>query len=223
MAQRKVLFAPEEFYHVYNRGTDKRIIFHDFGDHKYFLDLLYLSNSTNPFIVREILETRTREELFIVDRGNLLVSIGAYCLMPNHFHILLQEKAEKGVSQFMHKLCTAYAMYFNTKYKRNGSLFQGPFQARHVDNDRYLKYLYAYIHLNPVKMVDGGWGDRKLVDKKKSQEHLAGYPFSSYLDYTDSPRPENTILSKEEFPKYFSTATDFKKMIAEWLAFDGAE
>lgn len=220
---RKITLAPDEYYHVYNRGVDKRIVFMDVIDHQYFLALLYLSNSKKAFEVSNLSRDRTLKELFEVDTEDQLVAIGAYCLMPNHFHILLKEKVDGGTSLFMQKLGTAYTMYFNAKYERTGALFEGRFKASHVDNDRYLKYLYAYIHLNPVKIVDEGWGNRKLLNKKKSQEHLAEYPFSSYLDYTGLSRPENVILSKEYFPKYFATATDFKRMIAEWLAFDGAQ
>jgi putative transposase len=219
---RKITFAPEEYYHIYNRGVDKRVIFLDEHDHRYFLALLYLSNSTQPFAVADLLKSHTVKDLFYVDREEALVSIGAYCLMPNHFHILLQERVEGGVSQFMHKLATAYTMYFNAKYDRTGALFQGPFQASHAGNDRYLKYLYAYIHLNPMKIVDTGWDDRKITDKKKAVEHLSAYAFSSYFDYTGVKRPENAIVSPEHFPKYFKDKTDFRSMIAEWTAFDGA-
>ena len=164
---RKTILAPEEYYHIYNRGVDKRVIFLDTADHQYFLALLYLSNSRKSFIVSNIAKTHPREEFFDVDREDHLVAIGAYCLMPNHFHILIKENVEGGTSLFMQKLSTAYTMYFNAKYERTGALFQGTFKAKHIDNDRYLKYLYAYIHLNPAKMVDDGWKNRKITNKKK--------------------------------------------------------
>jgi putative transposase len=217
---RKTRLAPEEYYHVYNRGVDKRVIFQDDTDHRYFLTLLYLANTKKPFATGHLSEEYQQHEFFSIDRGETLVDIGAYCLMPNHFHILLKEKEEGGTSLFMQKLGTAYTMYFNRKHERTGALFQGTFKARHVDNDRYLKYLYAYIHLNPIKMVDKGWKAKKIINKSYAKGHLATYEFSSYPEYIGVRRPENNILSSEKFPKYFRYATDFKSMITEWVAFN---
>ena len=120
MALRKQDFEIDEYYHLYNRGTEKRIIFLDEQDYKHFLFLMYICNTQKSIVLREI------DELF--DRGEAIIEIGAYCLMPNHFHILVREKIENGISTYMRKLLTAYSMYFNKKYKRSGKLYEGVFK-----------------------------------------------------------------------------------------------
>jgi putative transposase len=117
----------------------------------------------------------------------------------------------------MEKLGTSYSMYFNLKNKRPGALFQGKFKAQHVTYDEYLNYLYAYIHLNPVKMVDQGWGRRRLEDKAASKNYLENYPYSSYMDHAGVKREESVILSPKEFPEYFSRSSDFEKYVEEWM------
>lgn len=217
--RRKFAFSVDEFYHIYNRGTDKRVIFTDIYDHNRFALLLHLCNSaTQVDISNKLREGQSFAELINIDVSDRLVDIGAYCLMPNHFHLIVREKQAGGISRFMKKLLTAYSMYFNKKHKRTGSLFEGPFKARHADTDEYLKYLFAYIHLNPVKMIDPEWKEDGVVDRAKAKEFLAEYGFSSYLDYiSDRKREEGLILNKQAFPEYFLASKDFEEFIKEWL------
>src|SRR6185312_7588170 len=172
----RIPLAVKEIYHVYNRGTDKRKIFLDQKDYERFLALLYLSNGTTAVHISNY-QGSTLMELLDLDKGEPLVDIAAYCIMPNHFHLLLHQKVDGGISKFMQKLTTGYTMYFNTKYERSGTLFQGKFKSKHAGEDRYLKYLLSYIHLNPQKRVD--------------------YPYSSYKDFVETERPESKILNKE--------------------------
>jgi len=109
MSIRKTPFVAGEFYHIYNRGNSKQKIFHDKKDYERFVKLLYFSNSNKSFEFRNI-----AGKLFELNRGKILVSIGAYCLMPNHFHILVSQKENGSISKFMQKLTTAYSMYYNT-------------------------------------------------------------------------------------------------------------
>jgi REP element-mobilizing transposase RayT len=148
MGIRSVPLLEGEFYHVFNRGVDKRLLFNDDADRRRFLKLLYVSNSVTPINVRNIL--RNNSDPYTFEREGTLVHIGAYCLMPNHFHLLLTPCVEHGVTLFMQKLGTGYSMYFNKRYNRTGTLFEGPFKSSWADSDVYLKYLYAYIHLNPI-------------------------------------------------------------------------
>ena len=205
-----------EFYHVYNRGTDKRVIFRDDTDHQRFLKLLYLSNSIEHISVRNIL--RKDSEPYTFDRGLPLVKIGTYCLMPNHFHILLTPCVEDGVSLFMQKLGTGYSMYFNIRHNRTGTLFEGPFKAKWVDSDTYLKYLYAYIHLNPLKL----WGREHETSDPDHQEtisFLKKYRYSSLPDYLQVTRLESEIINPEPFPDYFATAADHIEELKDWLTY----
>lgn len=218
MARQVNFFAVEEFYHIYNRGTEKRLIFLDNADRNRFLSLLYLCNSRFP-IHRSNYVNTSLSDLMTLPREELLVDIGAYCLMPNHFHVLLRECVEGGISIFMQKISTGYTMYFNKRYERSGSLFQGRFQAEHLDTDNYLKYIFSYIHLNPISLVDVGWKKHSIKDKTKINKHLSSYQFSSYLDYVDrnSRNPEGNILNKTAFPKYFQTPRNFQIHLQDWI------
>ena len=140
--------------------------------------------------------------------------------MPNHFHILVKEIVENGLSKYMEKLTTGYSMYFNKKYERVGPLFQGRFKGEHVDNDEYLKYLYAYIHLNPMKIIEPNWKEIGIKDKKRALKYISQYYYSSYGDYYGIKREEGAILSKNEFPLYFSKNHNFKLYINDWLTFN---
>lgn len=211
--ERKVSFAEGEFYHLYNRGVDKRKIFDSAGDYRRFLILLYLANSTLDTRIRNVLRITNYSDVFKLDRGEDLVSIGAYCLMPNHFHILTSPLVENGISQFMLKLQTGYSMYFNTKNERSGSLFQGPFRSSHVDNDRYLQYLYSYIHLNPAKLLDARWKE-KVRPKDDLMKFVESYPYSSYSAYLND---SHTITQPNKFPDYFSSGAEVKSHISDWL------
>lgn len=218
MGQRGISFLQDEFYHVYNRGTDKRIIFCNNDDYFRFIELLYLSNSQHRINVRDIEESVS--SIYEFNREQTLVSIGAYCLMPNHFHILLTPEAEGGVADFMRKLGTSYSMYFNKKYGRTGTLFEGKFKAKHADADEYLKYLFAYIHLNPVKLIDPTWKEKGIADAVKAYEYAASYEYSSLPDYLGRYRKQVKIINQAPFPKYFSDHQDIKKELFEWLTFE---
>lgn len=217
---RKIKFSIGEYYHIYNRGVDKRDIFMDEYDYNRFLLLLKICNSSQPIDVREMKKNESSEGFASGDRGETMVDIGAYCLMPNHFHILIREKIQDGISKFVQKFSTAYTMYFNKKYERNGSLFQGVFQNKHADSDEYLKYLYSYIHLNPVKLIQSDWKSRGIQDINEAYEFLNNYKYSSYLDYLNNNISQNTILNKGSFPEYFESGEDFKNNLNDWLKFE---
>lgn len=213
MSERTVAFAPGEFYHLYNRGNSKQIIFKDDFDYQRFQILLYLSNSSEYFKVDNL--RREKIDFYQADRKTELVAIGAYCMMPNHFHILVTPLADNGVSLFMKKLGTAYSMFFNNRYERVGSLFEGRYKSRWADSDEYLKYLFSYIHLNPMKLFDSSW--KKNASSEASIEYIKNYPFSSYWDYVNgNGRREERILNTHPFPKYFSTS-EKTTHIYDWL------
>ncbi len=213
--ERKFQFSIGEFYHIYNRGNNKSVIFLDDNDRKRFQKLLYVCNSTKPVVYKTIQGL----PLDKIERGDTLVSIGAYCLMPNHFHFLLYEKIEGGISLFIGKVLTAYSMYFNKKYERTGRLFENTFQATHVNKDEYLKYLFSYIHLNPIKLIDSKWKENGIFDQSGAQKYLSNYVYSSYLDYVTNNREESKILNKSAFPEYFINFKEFKQFINEWLSY----
>ena len=208
MALRKQSFEIDEFYHLYNRGTEKRKIFLDKRDYEHFLFLMYVCNTTKSIELRNVGKN--------FDRGETIVDIGAYCLMPNHFHILVREKIDNGISRYIHKLLTSYSMYFNKKYKRTGKLYEGVFKSIHADKDNYLKYLYSYIHLNPAKLVDKNWKENKTKNVSNLLNHIFSYQYSSLKEYINQ---KFIILNPSEFPYYFKKPEDHKKELFEWLNF----
>ncbi len=213
--ERKFRFSKGEFYHLYNRGINKMTIFLDDVDKKRFIKLLFACNSKKPVVFKSIQGSPLEK----IERGETIVDIGAYCLMPNHFHLLIREKIENGITMFMEKLFTAYSMYFNKKNERTGRLFEGIFKATHINYDEYLKYLFAYIHLNPVKLIDQKWKENSVADRETAEKFLKEYKYSSYFDYTGEKREELLILSKESFPEYFANFEEFDDFINEWLNF----
>ncbi len=217
MSSRSVSLSEGEFFHVYNRGTDKRVIFYSKDDYLRFQELLFLCNTNSAINVRDI--RKIHENIYEYERGNILVAIGTYCLMPNHFHILATPLVEHGLSTFMNKLGTSYSMYFNKKYNRSGALFQGKFKAEHAVTDEYLKYLYSYIHLNPVKLIDSTWKEEGIKDAAKSFDFAASFQYSSLSDYLNIARPENAILNSALFPPYFQSHTDMENELFEWLTY----
>ena len=133
-------FEPQQYYHVYNRGVEKRAIFLDDKDYTVFIGLIkkYLSGENNNM--------NNRHASKRLDKDVRLLS---YCLMPNHFHLLLYQNSEDGITKFLRRLATGYVMYFNQRYGRVGGLFQGRYKASMINADDYLHHISRYIHLNP--------------------------------------------------------------------------
>lgn len=168
MALRKTPLVPGEYYHVYNRGVDKRKIFHDRYDVDRFFRSMTAFNTIHPVgsLRNADLERKNSGETAVKDEP--LVDIIAYCLNPNHFHLLLREKVEGGVSEFMKRLSGGYVWYFNNKHNRSGVLFEGPFKSSHIGSNTYLLHASAYVNLNfrvhsyseqIVKRIHSSWDE----------------------------------------------------------------
>ena len=179
------------FYHVYNRGVEKRNIFLDRDDYLAFLHLLKtsltpLARQGTTLTEVDILASKTnrprRKNFF----GQL--DLLSYCLMPNHFHLLVRQHGPLSLSKFMRTICTSYSMYFNKKYDRVGSLFQGIFKAVDIDNENYFLWVSRYIHRNP--------------------ENFQSYQYSSYDDYLG--KRKTTWLNTKTILDMFSSS-DLKK------------
>ena len=108
-------------------------------------------------------------------------------------------------------------MYYNKKYERVGGLFEGKFRAEHLGNDRYLKYIFSYIHLNPIKLIQKDWKEVGLKNKKEALNYLDSYKYSSYYEYIGIQRKQNLIIEKGVYPDYFPYRNSFKKEILEWI------
>ncbi len=144
-----------EFFHVYNRGVDKRIVFIDDYDYVRFLESLYLNNSIKNGLVNSWRWFKSQNPLaspldFIkINEDDMLVKIISYCLLQNHFHLEIKEIREKGLETLMHKQGTSYTMYFNKRHNRLGSLLQGKYKRKEIDSEDLILYISAYVNGNP--------------------------------------------------------------------------
>lgn len=156
-----------EYYHIYNRGVDKRTIFQDQQDLSRFYQSIEEFNHTEP-IGSIFLNSFNKKR----KNSKKLVEIICYCLNPNHYHFVLRQLVENGISEFMKRLSGGYTQYFNNKHERNGSLFQGRFKSNHIDSDSYLLHVSAYVNLNnrfhgePYKLSKSSWDE--YLEKEKN-------------------------------------------------------
>ncbi len=222
---KKPAFVQNGIYHVYNRGVEKRNIFLDTADRYRFVQSLIEFNSDMP--ADNLYYHFSRKEQKIEPRrlrgerelGKPLVNIFAFCLMLNHFHLMVQQVSENGVVAFMQKLGTGYTKYFNTKHERVGHLFQGRFKATHVATHAHLLHLPLYIHCNPLDSEFPEWRDYQnlaSLDWEKAMEFLEKYRWSSYLDYMGKENfPE--VIHKEFLTELFGDAAHYKKEMGKWL------
>lgn len=144
------------FYHVFNRGIDKRDIFRDKNDYVRYLTLMYLFNTEEDVGSIDVLVRSGVKftKLLDVKRGPDLVQIVQYCLMPNHFHFLIWADDQRDIGKFLQRVNTGYAMHFNLKYDKSGSVWQGKPKKKRVGTDAYLRTLFAYIACNPLELFD---------------------------------------------------------------------
>lgn len=196
MQKRTEPFIVGEWYHCYNRSIEKRVAFADPQDYKRFLELLYLANDESP-LRRNDIGIRKFEEVLSMPRGEKLVAIGAFCLMPGYFDLVLREVSEGGITTFMRKMGTAYTLYFNARHKRVGNLFLKPFKSRHVSTARSLQHLVSYVHSNPAVLYEPEWEVNHVVDPQYLEEHLIAYPYSSLGAHTDASTPTNALLDTQ--------------------------
>lgn len=215
---RKIQLENTGYYHVYNRGVSKAPIFFDENDYMRFLHGIYYFNDSS--FVPEDFPYQERYQGLALDNKqirNEMVDILAWCLMPNHYHLILNQKTDKGISKFMHRLGTGYTMYLNRKYEGSGHIFQGTFKAKLIDDNEYLQHLTRYIHLNPVDIYDKTWKECGAKNLESSQEFLLKYKWSSLPDYLGienrfkitSPSFKNFIFTKKP--------AEYSEFLWEWL------
>lgn len=220
MGYRRTPFAIGEWYHCFSRGIDKRVTFENEDDCRRFIQLLYLANDIKP-VNRGNFWHIKHGDILQLERESTIVSIGAYCLMGNHYHIVIQEIIDNGISRFMQKLGTGYTMYFNEKNHRVGSLFVGPFRSRHIDTDAYIRRVTQYVHLNPAERIERLWKKGQIKDVGNLEMKLKDYPFSSMPEYygTDIPRIENAILNPEAFSLLRDRLPPLKSVLRDAAAY----
>lgn len=203
--ERKVPFEVGEYYHLFTRGVEKREVFLATGEYERFQLLLGLCNGAEPVHLANFFKKYKGEPFIsLIQQGvgdgpgpDALVELIAYALMPNHVHLLVRERAQGGISRFMLKLMTAYSAFFNAKHQRSGPLFTRPFRSRHVDDDEYLRWVYAYVTLNPLDLYQRDWREKGIDDLHASADFIRGYRFSNFPDHFSGARPESVLLEND--------------------------
>jgi putative transposase len=211
-----------DFYHTLNRGVDKRDIFMDDYDRLRFVhDLFEFNNTENATTVYYLAQS------WDVGRPNTnhqkLVDIHFFCLMSNHYHLLLSPLVENGIPLFMKKLNGGYAKYFNEKYKRSGALFQGKYRSVIISEDPHFNFIPFYIHFNPLDTYLPEWRDGKLTKQKAALDFLLTYQWSSHLDYLGKPNFP-LVTNREFFLDLYEGKNGYEESVREALViFDPSE
>lgn len=200
---RKTKFVEGEFYHIFNRGVDKRIIFQDQDDINRFFQSMKEFNTLDPIgSIYENSFNKNRLGNPVTKSKQKLVNFICYCLNLNHYHFILEPLVENGIEKFMQKLGTGFTRYFNEKYKRNGVLFQGPFKAVHINSNEQLLHTSAYVNLND-KVHQLSNGVTKLGK-------------SSWREYFDK-NIKDAFCTKDIILEQFKNKVDYKKFAEEAL------
>jgi putative transposase len=215
------MYVTNHFYHIYNRGTDGRNIFNEERDYLRFIHCLYEFNDQNPALPYGWL-LKKQEAFNKKNPRQLIVNILCFCFMPNHFHLILQQIVDGGITKFMRKLGTGYTMFFNEKYARSGVLFQGKFKSILVETDEYLLHLSRYIHLNPVELIEPDWKEKGLGNLNKTKSFLKKYRWSSFIDYLgikNSP----SVTRRDFLLDYFKEPRGYEGFVFDFLKEDIAK
>lgn len=203
---RKTIFANNEFYHIFNRGVDKREIFSNFEDYERFILSMNLLNDNNDGLMiewRDYKDINPQAELrsFLklgFRKRKPLIEIIAYCLNPNHYHFILKQIADKGIEKFLHKIGISHTKYYNAKHKRNGALFQGPYKSILIDSNEYLLHLSAYVNKN--NFIHG-------YNKNDN------WKYSSMPDYLNERNGE--LVNKDVILKQFKNTDGYNEFLNE--------
>lgn len=206
------------YYHIYNRGVDKRSIFENDADRWRFLQALGLFNckKTREKVLWKLETQKDGANMktlrsYLSDGNNEpLVALMADCLMANHYHLILKEIAEDGIAKFMQKIGTSYTMYFNKKNNRTGSLFQGSYKSVKIDNDLYLQYLLVYINvINPAEIIQPDLKERGVRDLEKIMNFASDYRWSTHKEFLQIR--DSFIIDKDVLGNIFNDPEKYRE------------
>lgn len=210
-------FAPVEgeLYHVFNRGTEKRKIFLNKKDYERFIVNLILFN-TNRIPIRNISRYDINSACQKIT-NDPLVKIHAFSLLPNHFHLIIEQVAKNGIARFIHKLEIGYSGYFNKLNSRNGHLFQGAYKIVHIDNDAFRLYIPLYIHLNALELLESEryWEKKGIKNKTNAIKFLRDYQWSSLGEYLGTK--SFPFVSREILDELYKNPQEWETAIKDWL------
>ncbi len=199
----------DSYYHVFNRGVEKRLTFMNRRELSRALELLYFYQfSLTPVrfsYFKDLSVDKQRNIIEVMIASGKIADVIAYCLMPNHFHLLLKQRKENGIPTFISNFTNAYTKYFNTKNDRVGPLFQGIFKAVFVETDEQLIHLTRYIHINP------------FVSSIVELTNLRNYPWSSYRAYISEEK--DSMLNGEEVEKMRKLIPNYESFVMDHASY----
>lgn len=215
---RKINFANNEFYHIYNRGSDKRNIFLDGNDLRRIFQSIKEFNAIEPIgsIYENSFNNRQLgNRVSKLKKLKKLVNIICYCVNLNHYHFILEQVEDKGVEKFMHKFGLGYTKYFNAKYHRSGGLFQGAYKAIHIDSNEYLLHSSVYVNLNDKvhrlgnSVSKSSWEEYEEGKVGICEKDIVLGQFKNIKDYKEFAEDAlNIILEKKDMKKEAETETE---------------
>ena len=207
MPLRKTVLATGETYHVFNRGVNHQPIFIDKRDYPRALEISSFYRFAKPRLRFSFYNRLPTEEKLnfwkeLEEENQKIVTLFCFCFMPNHFHLLLRQEKENGISKFLANFQNSYTKYINTRHERSGHLFQGQFKAVRIENDSQFLHTSRYIHLNPYTSY--------IV---RTVDQLEKYPWSSLPQYTSSN--QNGICDIKDLLSNFSTSKQYLQFILD--------
>lgn len=217
-------FIIGEIYHIFNRGVEKRNIFQQISDYFRFVFCLYELNDKNLVKMRNRIKEQKERKSTGATRATKresLVEVIAFCLMPNHYHLVLRQLVDNGISHFMKKLGDSYVGYFNQRHNRKGmgSLFQGRFKAVHVKTNNQFINLICYIFTNPVELLEKNWKEIGVKSPRRAIKHLESYRWSSYLDCIGKPNFPS-VTKRDFLMQVLGSSTNLKKFVESWIFYN---
>lgn len=226
MPYRKQEFTNGGIYHIVLRAIDNNLIFKDINDYYRGIFSIYEFNNSNPVHIwlrrkQRIKEKALRDPLSqqtLQNNRELLVEILAFCLMPNHIHLLLRQIKEGGISKFMMKVGAGYGGYFNRKYERKGYFFQNRFRSVPIKNDNQLLIVFNYIHTNPISLIVPKWKEIGIENPEKAIKFLEQYKWSSYSDYI-SIKNFPSVTERNFMLEVLNGEQSCKNLINSWVMY----
>lgn len=210
------------------RGVEKRKIFLKPQDYHRFILALEFCNTSEPADLWSLI-VGSDPTIKLVKRFEEkrkvkhipLVEVLAFALMPNHFHAILREIKDGGISQFMQKM-GGYSTYFNKQYNRVGTLFQSRFKAVRIKDDVQLDTVFAYVHTNPVELWEPGWKERKVKSPARALKKLEEYLASSYNDYIGKPKFPH-VVNRRFFLDFYGSEKRCREAVEDWIRFKAGQ
>ena len=211
-----------EIYHIMTRAIENLELFRNEKDYLRMIHDLFEFNDDDPVLwdYRKHYNQHENTSRTIRKKRKMLVEILAFCLMPNHIHLLVRQLREGGISKFMRKIGAGYGIHYNNKYERKGHLFQGRYRIVHIKTQDQFKTVFVYIHTNPAALMVPGWKEKGIKEQElqKILNSLENYRWGSYPDYL---RKKNfpSLTSREFLTKIMGGVKSSQEFVSGWLQF----